>query len=159
MKLHILRRLRTSCLLTLPWLIAGCGTPQPKDFGGPWHPVNRYQSAPMKIALSQSYTFFAAPMDGTLKSMLARWAKDSGRTLDYQLHADYTLFSPVTRIHTTDIQEAARQLSEIYATEAVRVAIQGRDIVVTQPSAITSDAAASKEAQTPVKSQPVGGRQ
>ena len=138
--------------------LAGCGTPQPKDFGGAWHPVNRYQSATMKIPLSQSYTFFASPMDGTLKSMLTRWAKDSGMVLSYNLHADYTLFKPVSRIHTADIRDAGQQLSSIYASEAVSVVIKGREIVVEQPSAITSDAAASKEAATPIKASTPGGR-
>lgn len=138
-------------------VLAGCGTPQPKDFGGPWHPVNRYRSTPVKIPLGQSYTFFASPMDGTLKSMLARWARDSAMTLSYDLHADYTLFSPVSRIHTSDIHDAAQQLSAIYASEAVSVTVKGREIVVEQPSAITSDAAASKEAATPVKTAAPGG--
>ncbi len=138
--------------------LAGCGTPQPKDFGGAWRPVNRYQDAPMKIGLSQSYTFFASPMDGTLKTMLTRWAKDSARTLHYDLPVDYTLFGPVARIHTTDIHNAVLQLSSIYANEAVRVTVKGHAIVVEQPGAIASDAAASKEASLSLKTPTPGGR-
>src|SRR5690242_21623709 len=94
--------------------LSACGTPAAKDFRGSWKPVNRFQDAPVEIPLEQPYTFYAAPMDETLKTMLDRWAKDTGRTLDYRLGFDVTLYKPVADIHTTDLQEAASRLRRSY---------------------------------------------
>lgn len=113
--------------------IAGCGAPAPKDFGGSWTPVNRFQSAPTEIPLAPTYTYYASPLDGTLRAMLQRWAADNGRELAYHLASDYTLHQPVGRIRTTDLQEAVQQLSTIYLPQGVSVVADARQISV-QPT-------------------------
>jgi hypothetical protein len=128
-------------------VLAGCGTPPAKDFGGPWKPVNRYQTAPAAIPLNQAYVFFATPMDGTLKSMLARWAKDAGMTLSYRLPYDYTLYTPVSGIHTTDIKAAAAQLDAIYSSEQLHVATGNGQIVVEHVDGTMPPTASSKSAR------------
>lgn len=117
-------------LMLAPLLLAGCGTPAAKDFRGSWKPVNRFQSAPTEIPLDQPYTFYASPMDETLKTMLDRWSKDTGRTLSYTLDYDVTLYKPVADIHTADIQTAAAKLNEIYASQGVEVIAHPREILV-----------------------------
>lgn len=92
--------------------------------------MNQFRDAPVEIPLDPPYTFYAAPMDETLKAMLQRWAKDSGRTLDYRLDFDVTLYRPVADIHTTDLQQAASRLNAIYAAQGVRVIAQPRQITV-----------------------------
>jgi hypothetical protein len=131
--------------------LAGCGTPSAKDFGGSWKPVNRFQDATTEIPLAQPYTYYAAPMDGTLKTMLARWSKDSGRELSYQLHSDFTLYKPVTQIHTLDIQAAMAELNQIYAAQQVSVTANDKQIVVAEASAVTPEATMTKEAANPSK--------
>lgn len=121
--------------------LSACGTPAAKDFRGSWKPVNRFQDAPVEIPLEQPYTFYAAPMDETLKTMLDRWAKDTGRTLDYELGFDVTLYKPVADIHTTDLQEAASRLSTIYGPQGVQVIARPRQIVVQAPVGAGSTAA------------------
>jgi len=116
--------------------LAGCGTPPAKNFGGSWRPVNHFQAQPTEIPLVADYTYYAAPMDETLKAMLARWARDSGRELSYQLPFDVTLYTPVSSIRTTDIDHAAQQLTQIYAAQHVHVSATDRKILV-----VTSDAA------------------
>ena len=111
-------------------LLAACGTPPAKDFGGSWHPVNRYRSAPTEIPLHREYTFFAAPIDGTLKAMLTRWAADTHRTLHYELGYDVTLYTPVASIRTTDLEAAASRLSNIYAAQGVQVVVEPGAIAV-----------------------------
>lgn len=144
----------TSLLATLA--LAGCGTPPAKDFGGRWKPVNRFQDAPTEIPLAKTYTFYAAPMDGTLKSMLARWAKDSGLQLSYQLDADFTLYKPVSQLKTTDIQDAVTKLNSIYATQDVLVSADNRQIQVRSASAARAEAATqqSEPAVTPAPGAP-----
>ncbi|HWX65277.1 MAG TPA: hypothetical protein VNZ27_02510 [Rhodanobacter sp.] len=126
--------------------LAGCVTPAAKDFGGTWKSVNRFQSAPTEIPLTQPYTFFAAPMDGTLKTMLTRWSKDSGMTLSYQLHSDFTLYTPVSGIHTSNVRAAAEQLSSIYVAEGVAVTVDGQKIVVQPASSTAPDATTNSSA-------------
>ena len=122
--------------------LAGCGTPAAKDVGWRWKPANRFQDAPTEIPLAKTYTYYASPMDGTLKTMLTRWAKDSGMQLSYDLPADYTLYKPVSQIHTTDLQSAASELSSIYGTQGVSVSADNRRIVVQAVGQAPADSAA-----------------
>ncbi|MFK2905895.1 hypothetical protein ISP17_18185 [Dyella ginsengisoli] len=122
--------------------MTACGTPPAKDFRGSWKPVNRFQDAPVEIPLDQPYTFYAAPMDETLKSMLDRWAKDTGRTLTYELGFDVTLYKPVADIHTTNLEDAASRLNEIYGAQGVLVIAHPREIVVRAPAAAAAPTAA-----------------
>ena len=137
------RRTSRSCnfifrsgLIIVAGALAACGTPPAKNFGGRWKPVNHFQSQPTEIPLVADYTYYAAPMDGTLKTMLVRWANDSGRELSYQLPFDVTLYTPVSSIHTTSIDSAAQQLTQIYAAQHVHVSATDQKILV-----LASDAA------------------
>ncbi|MFL9585085.1 hypothetical protein [Stenotrophomonas sp. AB1(2024)] len=123
-------------------LLAGCATPPAPDFGGRWKPVNRFASTTMEIPLYTSYVYQASPMDGTLKTMLERWAKDSGMTLDYRISSDYTLYGAVSTIGTTNPQQAMIDLTAAYAGQSVSVSIVGNQIVVQSTSASSPTAAA-----------------
>jgi hypothetical protein len=116
-------------LLAAASLVA-CGTPPAKDFGGSWKPVNRFQDTTSEIPLNQVYTYYAAPMDETLRTMLRRWTKDAGLQFSYQLQSDYTLYKAVTQIHTTDVYSATAELSSIYAAQGVSVTTDGHEIRV-----------------------------
>jgi hypothetical protein len=138
------RTLRCAPVLVV-LLLTGCATPSAKDFGGTWKPVNRFQDKPMEIPLNPAYTYYAAPMDETLRSLLRRWAKDSGMQFSYQLQSDYTLYKAVTKIRTTDIHAATTELSAIYAAQGVSVSTDGRTIMaeLAQSNSDASQAAAS----------------
>lgn len=123
-------------------LLAGCATAPAPDFGGRWKPVNRFASTTMEIPLYTSYVYQASPMDGTLKTMLERWAKDSGMTLDYRISSDYTLYGAVSTIGTTSPQQAMIDLTAAYAGQGVSVSIVGNQIVVQSASASAPTAAA-----------------
>jgi hypothetical protein len=112
-------------------LLVACGTPPAKDFKGSWRPVNRFRAVPAEIPLHRHYTYFAAPIDETLKSMLTRWANDTERSLDYQLNYDVTLCQAVASLRTTDIDAAAGELNTVYAAQGVRVTVRPGEIVVT----------------------------
>ncbi|MFN4160501.1 MAG: hypothetical protein ACK4FW_00715 [Stenotrophomonas sp.] len=111
-------------------MLAGCATKPAPDIGGRWKPVNRFASTTMEIPLYTSYVYQATPMDGTLKTMLERWAKDSGMTLDYRISSDYTLYGVVSSINTTNPQQAVIDLSSAYSAQGVSVSIVGNQIVV-----------------------------
>ncbi|WP_309828859.1 TcpQ domain-containing protein [Paracidovorax wautersii] len=114
--------------------LTGCSTPAPKDYGGSWMPVNRFQSAPTEIPLSPAYTFYASPMDATLRNMLTRWASDNGLQLVYQIGSDFTLHQPVARVRSNDIQTAVSELSAIYAPQGIVIVADSKRIAV-QPAA------------------------
>jgi ABC-type uncharacterized transport system auxiliary subunit len=127
-------------------MLAGCATKPAPDFGGRWKPVNRFASTTMEIPLYTSYVYQASPMDGTLKTMLERWAKDSGMTLDYRLSSDYTLYGAVSTIGTTNPQQAVVDVSAAYAGQGVLVSIVGNQIVVQHAAASTAAAAGADAA-------------
>ena len=137
--------------LALTFALAGCGTPAAKDFGGSWKPVNRFQDQTTEIPLAQAYTFYASPMDGTLKTMLTRWSKDTGMTLSYQLTSDYTLYKPVAQIQTRDVRSAAAELNAIYAAEGIFITINDKQILVAVANVSKPDASETKAASAPVK--------
>lgn len=141
-------------LMLAPLFLGGCGTPAAKDFRGSWKPVNRFQSAPTEIPLDQPYTFYASPMDETLKTMLDRWSKDTGRTLSYKLDYDVTLYEPVADIHTADIQTAAAKLNEIYASQGVEVIAQPREILVQIAGSSAASLAAPMQDKTAKTARP-----
>ena len=88
-------------------------------------------------------------MDGTLKTMLTRWAKDSGMQLDYRFGSDFTLYGPVSQIDTTDIRDAAAQLTSAYGPRGIAVSVVGNRITVTSASAAPAAPAASAATGTP----------
>lgn len=118
--------------------LSACATPPAKDFGGRWKPVNRYDDATVEIPLSLPYTYYAAPMDGTLKTMLTRWSSDTGLKLAYKLRSDFTLPRAAASIHTSEARDAAAQLSTIFAPQGVSVVVTGNEIVVAETSSIVA---------------------
>lgn len=119
-----------TALSILAATLVGCGAPAPKEYGGSWTPVNRFQSAATEIPLSPAYTFYASPMDATLRTMLKRWASDNGLQLSYQIGSDFTLHQPVAKVRTNDLQSAMGELSAIYAQQGVSVSADGKQILV-----------------------------
>lgn len=117
-------------IVSLSALVAGCATPPAPEYGGRWRPVNRFSEAPQEIALQQAYVYYASPLDGTLKTMLERWASDSKMRLDYQAPMDYTLFAPVADVRSNDLASATARLSTIYAAQRVAISVEGNRIVV-----------------------------
>jgi type IV pilus biogenesis protein CpaD/CtpE len=134
---------RCLCLLLLSAMLAGCATRPAPDFRGRWKAVNRYAETAQEIPLQQAYSFRASPMDGTLRNMLSRWAKDSKMTLSYLHPSDFTLYAPVARIDTYDLQQAAAQLTTAYAAQRVRVTHSGNQIIVSLADVPASDDASS----------------
>ena len=111
-------------------VLSGCATRPAPDFGGRWKPANRYAATAEEIPLYQSYVFTASPMDGTLRNMLTRWAKDSKMTLSYLHPSDFSLYQPVAQINTNDLQQAVFQLTSAYAGKRVSVTASNNQIVV-----------------------------
>lgn len=123
--------------------LVGCATPSAPDPRGKWMPVNRFADAPRAIPLNQSYVYQASPADGTLKTMLTRWARDSRMTLSYLHSNDYTLHGPVGSVRTPSLAEAVAALTSAYASENVVVAVDRGRIVVSFASQAGEPLAAS----------------
>lgn len=123
-------------------VLSSCATRPAPDFGGRWKNINRFSEETQAIPLQDAYLFYASPMDGTLKNMLDRWAKDSDMVLTYQHPMDYTLYSAVADIRTPSLQEAVSQLNTAYASQQVSVGVNGNEIVVRISSGDASGAPA-----------------
>lgn len=132
---------RTSSFQRLPWAVACVAAMMPAGCATHWQPVNGFAEHPSELPLQQAYIFQASPIDRTLKAMLARWAADSGMTLEYRHPSDFTLHRPVAQIRTTRLGDALRQLESAYGSRISLEARQGA-VVVRQP-AMTSDTAGS----------------
>lgn len=115
-------------------VVAGCAAKPAPDIAGRWRPVNRFADVPQEIPLQQAYLFYASPMDGTLRTMLTRWARDSRMTLEYHHPSDFTLAAPVAQVRTASLADAAMQLASIYAGQRVSVRVEGDRIVVERGS-------------------------
>jgi hypothetical protein len=137
----VLRKMMVSCVVMVPMVVAGCATPQAAGIGGRWKPVNRFAEAPQAIPLQQAYIYQASPADGTLRTMLGRWAKDARLTLVYLHSNDYTLHAPVAQIRTSSLEDAASSLSAAYAEQGVQVVVERPRIIVSQASPPAADVA------------------
>src|SRR5690606_10273355 len=120
------------CAALMMAMLCACATPEAADFGGRWRAVNRFADTPQPIPLQQAYVFQASPADGTLKTMLSRWARDARMTLSYQHPNDYTLHGPVGGIRTTSLEQAASALSSAYTAHGVHVLVDRTQIIVSQ---------------------------
>lgn len=141
----VLRKMMVLGVVMVPMVAAGCATPDAAGIKGRWQPVNRFADAPQAIPLQQAYIYQASPADGTLRTMLVRWAKDAKLTLMYLHPNDYTLHAPVAQIRTSSLEDAATSLSAAYADQGVQVVIERPRIIVSQaapPSADVAPAAA-----------------
>lgn len=84
-------------------------------------------------------------MDGTLKNLLARWAKDVRLSLSYLHPNDYTLHGPVAQIRTDDIHQAVGALSAAYAAQGITIAVEPGQIVVRAASPQAAEAVPASE--------------
>jgi len=141
MKTAVAFQARVLATLAVLAATAACATRAP-EYGGRWKPVNRYAETPQEIPLYQAYAFHPSPMDGTLKSMLERWARDSKMVLSYQHRSDFTLHAAVADLRTNDLQAAVTQLTAAFAPQGVSVTVEGNQIVV-RDSAAGGDAASA----------------
>jgi len=117
--------------------LAGCASHAP-DFSGRWKPVNRLASSTTSIPLYQDYVYQVSPMDGTLKTLLERWARDTGLSLDYRLDRDYTLIAALTRISTTERSAALSELGRAYQAQGVHITTEGQQLRVQSATAPTA---------------------
>lgn len=137
--------------VVLAILTVGCATRPAPEYGGRWRPVNRYAETPQEIPLHENYTFHPSPMDGTLKVMLERWARDSKMTISYGHSSDFTLHSAVAQIRTDDLGEAVSQLSAAYAAQGIVVTAEGNQIIVrgVAPASASGSPAGNSAAAAP----------
>lgn len=130
-------------------LICACGTPGARDFGGRWKPVNHFDEKSVEIPLATPYTYAVTPMDGTLKTLLTRWTRDTRLKLSYGLRSDFSLTRSASSLRTTELRDATAQLTTAYTAQRIAVSVIGDTIVVGEaptpptPSRATSDDASA----------------
>jgi len=146
-----MKRITAACLVSsILVLLIGCATRSAPDIKGRWKAVNHYAETTEAIPLYQAYVFYSSPMDGTLKGMLTRWAKDSRMTLSYLHPSDFTLYAPVAKIQTSNLEQAISLLNADYAAQHVSINVDNKQIVVRDAGAVTaSEEVEANAAQVP----------
>ena len=76
-------------------------------------------------------------MDGTLKTLLERWARDTGLTLDYGVDRDYTVIAVLAQLHTIDRTTALAELARAYQPQGLQVTATDRQLRV-RAAAVTA---------------------
>lgn len=112
------------------FILSGCNsTPKPRDFPSSWRPVNQLSEDIQAIPLFKRYIYEVMPIDGTLKSLLTRWASDSKLTLQYSHCLDFTLPKGTVKIKTADLDKALMDLNELYMNQNIVVVRSGRLLI------------------------------
>lgn len=111
-------------------LLSACGTTPAPEFHGKWRSVNRFAQETQPIPLHAAYTYYATPLDATLKGLLTRWSGDTRNGLSYQVGTDYTLHAPVSAIRAGSPAAAVAELDRIYAAQGIEIIFDGRSFVV-----------------------------
>jgi hypothetical protein len=116
--------------MSLVLALVACRTTPAPAFKGRWQPVNRFPATTQAIPIDPPYVFYASPMDGTLRQMLERWAKDAGMSVTYQHTVDFTLHADAARIRAENVPEALALLKSAYAAQRLEFAVENGRIVV-----------------------------
>lgn len=102
--------------------VSACNsTPPAKDFSGEWKSVNQLEDEIREFPLYRKYSFKVMPIDKTLKSLLARWAEDSRRSVDYRSCYDYSLPKQAENIDSSSLSEAIMELNQLYAEKDIMI--------------------------------------
>lgn len=128
--------LRVPAAMAMALMVVACASHRPPEFGGRWRQVNRFADIPDEIPLHSPHVYQASPMDGTLKALLERWARDSGRELDYRLASDFTLHVAVSRIASSDVEQAVLELTAAYARQHISISVDGGRFIVQGADAV-----------------------
>ncbi len=110
--------------------LAACGTKPAPDFRGRWKAVNEVDAAPRAIPLQPVQRFLVLPSDRTLKGVVDRWAKESGRRSAYRASTDFSLHIDAAKVSASNLDTAVAQLSAAYAAQGIRIDVQPTSIVV-----------------------------
>lgn len=117
--------------LLLISLLTGCNsTPPAPNFAGTWQPLNKYSNEIFEIPLIQQHYFEPMTIDGTLKNMLSRWARESETHINYQYPSDFTLPYAVSRIKQPNLESAIAEVNEIYAPQHISISLYNGQITV-----------------------------
>lgn len=111
-------------------LLAACGVKPAPDFRGRWRPVNELDATPRPIPLQPVQRFFVLPADRTLKDVVDRWAKESGRRAVYRAPTNFSVHVDAAKVSAATLETAAAQLADAYRAQGVQIVVERRSIIV-----------------------------
>lgn len=107
-------------------LVQACAAPQAVDMADNWKPVNSLGDVPKEIPLKEEAElpkYQMLPTDSTLRTLLERWAKENGGSLDWQYPSDLTLVSGLEPIKDNNLQRALNAVRRTYAAQKLRIQV------------------------------------
>lgn len=137
---------RAACGL-LVVLCAGCAGPDVK-VSGAWQPANALDATPRPIPQAPTVQFIATPVDQTLRSLLARWAREGNWALDFRVASDFSLTQEAASVRAPSIESALQTLNKFYAASGVQIELSS-GVIVASPRVT-----AEPVAQTPLRRKP-----
>lgn len=130
-KLQIHARYTRICQAACSLLVAACAGCAGQDVkvSGPWQPVNALDATPRPISQAPVVQFIATPVDQTLRSLLARWAREGNWALDFRVASDFSLTQDAASIRAPSIESALATLNGIYAGSGVQIELSSGVLV------------------------------
>jgi hypothetical protein len=115
--------------------VSACGIKPAPDFRGRWRPVNELDTTPRAIPLQPVQRFFVLPVDRTLKDVVERWAKESGRRAAYRAPTNFSVHIDAAKVSASTLETAAAQLADAYRSQAILISVEPRLIIVSTGAA------------------------
>jgi hypothetical protein len=120
--------------------VAACGTKPAPDFRGRWRPINELDTTPRAIPLQPVQQFFVLPADRTLKDVVERWAKESGRRAAYRAPTNFSVHIDAAKVSASTLETAAAQLADAYRSQGIQISVEPRSIIVSASGAAAAPA-------------------
>lgn len=112
-------------------MLPACGIRQAPSFPDKhWKPIHKYSDSVNKIPLRVTRVYAAQAADKTLRTLLQRWASESGTQFVYGAGHDFSLPKDVASIKTTSLVRAVAQLGGVYRTHGVEIFLDVTDNVL-----------------------------
>lgn len=121
---------RTGIALGGALILAACAGHGARDFGGRWVPLNPWGEEIVAVPLRPAHVFAATPIDGTLRALLQRWAREGGAELDYRHPDDFTLHAAVADIRTATLEDAVARLDALFSPAGAAMRVEEGRVVV-----------------------------
>lgn len=106
-------------LLIIVFILAGCSASKAPDIPNNWRPMNAFNDEAVAIPLIKQHIYQVTNMDITVKGLLERWGEEAKMPVLYDYPDDFTLFKSVAEIKQSDLNNALKDLSQMYENKGI----------------------------------------
>ena len=129
--------MRSYIHLVYPFLailtLGACAAPEVPEVPDDWKPLNTYTQEIRKIPLQKPYAYTVLPIDGSLKCLLERWARDKKMQLHYNVRSDFTLPVSLNDFKKANLEESLAVLDKTYKAKGITIGLVDESKILVQP--------------------------